>query len=192
MVVLASQMSHRHTIAATTNGDTMKKQPYDDREDIEKLQAQWNKMNGIVRRKKEWSAAIVRAATAAEIAANIAIRKAFGSDSEFSTSFVDSLLSWANGIDGKFKRLLIPMTTDRERLKGLKALQKLAEKINKKRNTIVHRGSFSNEREALEMVDLAQQVIEGLVEPLEPGFTLSSRRSSKARPSGIRTRSRTG
>ena len=70
----------------------MGKTPYDDRDDLEKLRSQWKKIDGILERRKEWSAAIVRAATAAEIAANIAIRKRFESESEFSSEFVDSLL----------------------------------------------------------------------------------------------------
>jgi hypothetical protein len=47
----------------------MGKTPYDDRDDLEKLRSQWKKIDGILERRKEWSAAIVRAATAAEIAA---------------------------------------------------------------------------------------------------------------------------
>ncbi len=41
--------------------------------DLKKLQKQWHKLSGLHTR-EEWSAAIVRAATAAEIAANIAVR----------------------------------------------------------------------------------------------------------------------
>lgn len=74
---------------------------YNDRSDLDKLQSQWNKINGILAREREWSFAIIRAATAAEIAANIAVRQTFSLNSKFSGDFIDSLLIWANGIDGK-------------------------------------------------------------------------------------------
>ena len=76
--------------------------------DLEKIQSQWNKLSGLHSR-KEWAAVIVRAATAAEIATNFAIRTEFASRSQFDAGFIDSLLIWANGIDGKLNRLLIPM-----------------------------------------------------------------------------------
>lgn len=148
------------------------KKPYDDRSDLEKLHSQWRKIQGIFERKQEWSAAIVRAATAMEIAANIAIRKRFEADSAFSAEFVDNLLVWANGIDGKFKKLIIPSEKDEERRKALIALKTTVEKLNKERNAIVHRGSFSSAAEATEFVKLARKVALKLVQPWEPTFTL--------------------
>lgn len=148
------------------------KKPYNDRSDLEKLRSQWRKVQGIFERKQEWSAAIVRAATAMEIAANIAIRKRFEADSQFTAEFVDSLLIWANGIDGKFKRLIIPSETDDKRRRSLNALKATVEKLNKQRNAIVHRGSFSNPEEATEFVKLARKVAMRLVQPWEPTFTL--------------------
>ena len=59
-----------------------KKKPYDERSDLEKILSQWKKLSGLVKR-KEWSAAVVRAATAAEIATNFAIRKEFSEKSNF-------------------------------------------------------------------------------------------------------------
>jgi hypothetical protein len=49
------------------------RKPYADRTDVERLQSTWRKLSGLMNR-KEWSSAVTRAATAAEIAANIAIR----------------------------------------------------------------------------------------------------------------------
>jgi hypothetical protein len=46
-----------------------KKKPYSERTDLEKIKSQWKKTTGFLER-GEWSSAIVRAATAAEIAAN--------------------------------------------------------------------------------------------------------------------------
>ena len=64
---------------------------YEDRTDLEKIQSQWHKITGLHTR-DEWSAAVVRAATAAELAANFAIREEFKARSNFDAQFVDSLL----------------------------------------------------------------------------------------------------
>lgn len=151
--------------------------PYDDRSDVEKLRSQWRKVQGIFQRKNEWSAAIVRAGTAMEIAANIAIRKRFEADSKFSAEFVNTLLIWANGIDGKFKKLIIPSETDPKRRKALNALKATVERLNQERNAIVHKGAFSNATEATEFVRLARKISLKLIEPWEPDFKLEKGRS---------------
>jgi len=159
----------------------MTKTPYDDRDDLEKLRSQWNKINGIIGREHEWSAAIVRAATAAEIAANIAVRKRFERESEFSPEFVSSLLIWANGIEGKFNRLIIPAEQDETRRRALQAIKKRAEELNKKRNAIVHRGAFASEGEARALIDLARELVNTLVRPWEPTFKLGGKKLTKAK-----------
>jgi hypothetical protein len=158
-----------------------KKKPYNDRSDLEKLRSQWKKISGIFDRNHEWSAAIVRAATSAEIAANIAVRKRFESESGFSTSFVDSLLIWANGLDGKFRRLIIPAEPDADQKKELNGLKKRAEKLNDKRNEIVHRGAFASEKEARALVEVAREIVLALVLPWEPKFSLSGKKGKKKR-----------
>lgn len=145
---------------------------YDDRSDLYKIQSQWNKISGIFERDKEWSAAIVRAATSAEIAANVAIRQRFAAESQFAPEFVDSLLIWANGIDGKFQRVIIPAEQDANCKAELRKLHKKAKKLNSKRNAIVHRGTFASKKDARILVELAHEVVMGLVAPWEPTFTL--------------------
>ena len=54
------------------NGKNMAKQDYEKRSDVEKIKTKWTKLSGLHTR-SEWSAAVVRAATAAELAANQAI-----------------------------------------------------------------------------------------------------------------------
>jgi hypothetical protein len=158
----------------------MKSVPYDDRTDLQKLRSQWNKINGILEREKEWSAAIVRAATSAEIAANIAIRKRFAAESQFSSAFVDTLLRWANGLDGKFNRLIIPAERDATRKKALRALKAKVETLNDKRNSIVHRGAFSQEKDARELVALAREIVITLVTEWEPDFQLNENPKSRS------------
>ena len=65
--------------------------------DLEKIQSQWNKLAGLLAR-HDASAAIVRAATATELATNLAIRKEFEARRQFTSEFVDSLLTLANGV----------------------------------------------------------------------------------------------
>ena len=123
----------------------MSKKPYVERTDLEKLQSQWHKLSGLHSR-EEWSAAIVRAATAAEIAANFAVRAEFAEQSDLSPGFVNIQLRLANGLAGKIERLLIPLTEqNKKRYKIMKALQARAEKINKIRNAIAHQGEFCSE-----------------------------------------------
>ena len=149
--------------------------PYNDRSDLDKIQSQWNKIGGLMMRGRDWSAVIVRAATSAEIAANVAVRQRF-STSGFDNTFVDSLLKWANGVEGKFARLIIPSETDGARKAQLIALKGHADRINLKRNEIVHRGAFAEKPEAEEIVDLAKQVVHGLVQHYHPGFVLREKK----------------
>ena len=143
---------------------------YDDRTDLAKLATQWNKIHGILDRGKEWSGAIVRAATAAEIAANIAIRKRFAAESQFEASFVNSLLVWANGLDGKLQRLIIPSEKDQAKRDALNKLRTDINPLNRKRNEIVHQGAFADEREAREIIEIARIAVLMLVTPWEPAF----------------------
>jgi len=148
------------------------KKPYEHRTDIEKLKSQWHKLSGLHTR-EEWSAAIIRAATAAEIAANFAIRSEFSARSEFDDAFVDNLLHWANGLAGKLNRLLIPLSEgDKTKQKEIKRLCKIANEINKKRNAIVHQGEFCNENEAKETIAHTKDFITSLVKLYQHGFTL--------------------
>jgi hypothetical protein len=151
-----------------------KRTPYNDRSDVEKLQSQWWKLSGLHSR-EEWSAAVVRAATAAEIAANIAIRSEFQQIGSFPPDFVNSLLGWANGLNGKLERLLVPITKDTERASIIAELKPLALQVNKIRNDIAHRGEFCNRKEAQDTIAKAKMFVEGVVGLYEPGFQVKER-----------------
>jgi hypothetical protein len=153
------------------------KKKYEELTDLEKLQKQWHKLSGLHTR-EEWSAAVVRAATAAEIAANFAIRKEFKDNSEFRAEFVDNLLRWANGLVGKIDHLLLPLSTGAKRKnKATKRLKELASRINAKRNAVAHQGEFCNETEARTVILHAQEFITVLVRLYEPGFVLKERKN---------------
>lgn len=154
---------------------TKSRKPYNQRTDIEKLQSQWWKLSGLHSR-EEWSAAVVRAATAAEIAANIAIRKEFQEIGSFSPGFVDSLLQWANGLAGKLDRLLLPITRDTDRHKKISQLKAAALRVNKIRNAVAHRGEFCNEKQAQDAMSNSREFVEGGVKLYEPGFKLKERK----------------
>lgn len=154
----------------------MSKKSYDQRTDLEKIQSQWNKLRGLHSR-EEWSAAIVRAATAAEIAANFAIRREFEQRSQFDGQFVNSLLRWANGLDGKINRLLLPLFAGRQGHNVFQKMKKGAEDINRKRNAIAHQGEFCNIGESKDIVEKARIFIENVVGLYEPGFKLNDKSS---------------
>jgi hypothetical protein len=154
------------------------KKKYKELTDLEKLQKQWHKLYGLHSR-EEWSAAIVRAATTAEIAANFAVRHEFETKSKFDTKFVDSLLRWANGLAGKLDHLLLPLSDnaqDKDKNKEIKKLKAIAGKINSKRNSIAHQGAFCNEDEAKTTISQSEEFITTLVQLYKPAFELKGRK----------------
>jgi len=150
------------------------RKPYTERSDLEKIQSQWKKLTGLHSR-NESSAAIVRAATAAELAANFAIRKEFEAKSQLNAEFVDNLLHWANGIAGKMDRLLIPLTMGEKHHTAIKRLKNVSASINIKRNAVAHQGEFCNPDEAGEAIAQSKEFIETLVKIYEPKFVLEKR-----------------
>ena len=154
----------------------MTKTKYEELTDLEKLNKQWHKLSGLHSR-EEWSSAIVRAATAAEIAANFAIREEFKLKSEFDSAFINSLLRWANGLAGKIDRLLIPLSASApDKFKSMKSLQKVAQNINLKRNAVAHQGEFCNEGEAKKIIEQTREFISKLIKLYEPTFELRERK----------------
>jgi hypothetical protein len=149
----------------------MTNKPYDARTDLEKCQSQWWKLTGLHNR-EEWSAALVRAATAAEIACNFAIRTEFASQGNLRTDVVDKLLHDANGIQGKIDRLLGPLVKGTGKESAVSGLKSLVKEINEARNDIIHRGEFSDKEPATKMIETARRFVEGLVCLYEPGFKL--------------------
>jgi hypothetical protein len=147
------------------------RKPYDDRTDIDKIRAQWKKVSGLHNR-KESSSAIVRCATASEIAANLAIQKEFESQSTFDTETVDGFLWWANGLRGKMDKLLLPLRYKGVRPAEFRRLNASAKKIHDRRNAIVHQGAFTGKTRSAEVMKEARNFIETLVGHYEPGFKL--------------------
>ena len=139
-----------------------KKKDYDKRSDVEKIESQWTKLSGL-HTCDEWSAAVVRAATAAELAANLAIRQEFAARGTFDAAFVDKLLLWANGLTGKLDKLLLPMLDGQAKHDGIKKLFNLARKVNDKRNAIVHRGVFCSQKEATALIANCKKFVVGVV-----------------------------
>lgn len=128
--------------------DTKKvKAPYDERSDDEKLESNWKKAKGLYNR-EDWSACVMRVATSAEIAANIYVRQFLLTDHNLPSSFVDSLLKGANGLDGKFNRLIAPAAKERGTWGNLKGLGAKIKSLNTHRNQVAHEGRFKNRSDA--------------------------------------------
>jgi hypothetical protein len=143
------------------NNKESKKTPYDERSDDKKLESNWHKAMKLFQR-KDWSACVIRAATSAEIAANIHIRKFLSVDHNLPPSYVDYLLLTANGLDGKFKRLIMPAAKHRGIWDNLKALQKKIETLNNHRNSIAHAGKFKNKSDAKMACEHSMAIIQRL------------------------------
>jgi hypothetical protein len=159
------------------------RKPYDQRTDLEKIKSQWIKIAGL-HSERQSSAAIVRCSTAAEIAANMAIRREFAAHTDFDGAIVDSFLIWANGLKGKMNNLLLPVRFGGNgKNTEFKKLNNLAQKINDQRNKIVHSGSFSKRKDAKELIGKAKEFVEMLVRHYEPGYRLPERKAPRKKRS---------
>ncbi|MBA4760879.1 hypothetical protein [Sphingomonas sp.] len=154
------------------------KKPYNERSDLEKLRAQWTKLSGLHQR-DEPSAAIVRCATAAEVAANYAIRAEWSRRTDFNAAVIDHFLRWANGLQLKITKLFVPVHfPNPARNPTAKALINSAEKINAVRNAVVHQGSFSNTEEAQAAIEEAKAFINMIVGLSIPDFDIGAQTES--------------
>jgi hypothetical protein len=135
--------------------------PYDKRSDDQKLVSNWNKARKLVDR-CDWSAAIIRVATSAEIAANIYIRRFLMTTYSLPEGFADALLIWANGLDGKFKRLIKPAAECEGSWEQLRAVQRQIETLNRHRNSVIHSGRFKSQQDAEFVFERSLTIIKAL------------------------------
>ena len=148
---------------------------YDQRSDREKIESQWRKLSGhMTPPRRDWAAAVVRAATAAEIAANLAVRAEYAKrNKEIPAESIDGSLRSANGLDGKMQRLIRPLLIDRPndltKIEGLYSSMSVA---IKKRNAIVHGGEFCDEEPARLHIATCKAFVEGLVAMYHADFVL--------------------
>ena len=148
------------------NEKKKRRTPYSSRTDIEKISSNWTKVKGLFA-ERQWSSAIVRAATAAEIAANYAIRQELVEIRGLDAHFVDHLLKWANGLHGKLTRILVPVVVGDEWHATFRGLVERAADINKERNRVVHSGQFKKKGTAIRVIEEAEAVINTLLEPYD-------------------------
>lgn len=64
------------------------------------------------------------------------------------SSYVDALLISANGLDGKYKRLIKPAAEFKNTWNSVKSLQKKIQALHDHRNGVVHAGKFKLKSEA--------------------------------------------
>lgn len=144
---------------------------YEDRTDIEKILSNWKKLSGLYSR-KEWSSSIVRAATAAEIASNLVVREELENIKGIDEPFVSHLMMWANGIQGKFQKLILPAVVGKDYEQTFKQLSNDIGDINRIRNGIVHAGKFADSEPAHEVIVKARNVILAFVRQYHTTFKL--------------------
>lgn len=155
-----------------------KKIPYKQRNDIEKIKSNWTKTNGLLKR-EEWSMSIIRAVTTVELAANYAIKKELSENRNLELDFVNHLLIWANGIFGKFDKLLLPIFKNNSFQSDLKKLKKQISEINKDRNSVVHSGQYKTETTAIKIIDECKTIIETIIQHYDVDFELKALRTKK-------------
>jgi len=150
----------------------MKKKPYSQRTDIEKIESNWKKSLSLLHN-GEYSSAIVRSVTAAEIAANFVIREELQEKRNIESDFVDVLLRWANGIEGKFNRIILPLSKrNASEHSHFKKIKKKVEDINEERNFIVHGGQFKDRMSAKKLIMEVKDIIELLIREYKNNFRL--------------------
>lgn len=148
-----------------------KKIPYSERTDIEKIISNCNKARGLYKR-NESSASIIRSATAAEIAANLVIREELQVKRKLEKDFVDNLLIWANGIQGKFDRLILPILKGSDKYDVFNSIKAKVNIINKERNLVAHSGQFKKGNTAKEIYNLSKEVVETMVNQYTNDFSI--------------------
>ncbi|WP_167597977.1 hypothetical protein [Leeuwenhoekiella sp. ZYFB001] len=154
------------------------KKDYSERTDIEKIQSNWTKINGLFSR-EEWSSAILRASTAVEISANYVVRQELELKRNLEPEFVNHLLKWANGVQGKFDKLLVPIFKGSEFQKELKKLNKKVRDINKERNLIAHSGQFKKKSTAKRIIEESEIVINTLIKKYDNDFKLKKQNGKR-------------
>jgi hypothetical protein len=151
-----------------------KKRPYSERSDADKIQANWTKTCTLFK-KREYSVAIIRAATTVEIAVNLVVRQELISRRDLPKNFVDKLMKWANGVIGKLDKILKPLWEETpEGKKKFKEVRGPVARVNSKRNSVVHAGEFKARSTAVEVLNDSRCVILELVTPCEPKFVLKT------------------
>jgi hypothetical protein len=150
---------------------TYKSKPYSDRTDLDKIRTNWKKINGLYSR-REWSSSVVRAATTAEIATNLVVREELENLKGIDEPFVNHLMIWANGIQGKYQKLIMPAVEGKEYKDKFRALSSTIAAINRERNKIVHGGHFIDSAPAHDIIVKAREVAHVFVQQYHPQFTL--------------------
>lgn len=150
--------------------------PYDERSDNQKLLSNWKKATGLYNR-EDWSASIMRVATATEISANIYIRHYLQEQHSLPEQFVNSLLMSANGIKGKFIQLITPASKCLDTWDEIKSIQRKIESINRHRNGIAHSGTFKNRSDANKVFEKAIDVIACLSPIVANEFSMPSKKN---------------
>jgi hypothetical protein len=148
------------------------KVPYSKRSDIEKIRSNWGKTRLLFKR-KEYSAAIIRAVTATELAANFVIREELQTKRNLEAEFVDDLLYWANGLPNKLRNLILPACKGSDKHRLFESLTDRVRKVSSERNSIVHSGQFKKKGTTRIVIIEAKEIIETLVNKYEPGFSLT-------------------
>jgi len=102
------------------------------------------------------------------------IHAEFKRKTDFIDESVNNLLKFANGLDNKMRRLLLPAIVGM-RIAKFTGLQKLAEDISSVRSRIVHQGEFLDEEASVIVIEKARMFIQQLVTIYDQNFQLKDK-----------------
>ena len=108
------------------------------------------------------------------------IHAEFKRKTDFIDESVNNLLKFANGLDNKMRRLLLPAIVGM-RIAKFTGLQKLAEDISSVRSRIVHQGEFLDEEASVIVIEKARMFIQQLVTIYDQNFSSKTSRTSPAK-----------
>lgn len=159
--------------------EKIKKTPYNDRTDLEKVRTNWTKCRGLFGR-DEPSMAVVRAAIAMELSANLAIRALYAG--QMTPQEINDLLLRCNGIARKFSDHIVKAAKGTPEHAAVVALHAASKTVNAERNLICHSGVFRTKGAVRPIIEAARQVILGLVQKHHPHFDLKQLPKPKKKP----------
>ncbi len=149
-----------------------KRLPYSERTDLQKIQSNWKKIKRLCE-EEEWSSAVMRAAISCEIAINLMIREELSNKCHLKIEFVNSILKWANGLQGKIDRIIVPLSKGTDPLLSDEEKSRLTQ-INKERNSVVHYGYFKKKSTAKKSIKQSKVTIEAIINRYYTEFELEN------------------
>jgi len=108
-----------------------------------------------------------------ELAANLVIEAELVHKKSLPREFANHLMIWANGLRGKFEKLIYPILREDPAFSQIRSsIDKVWRRVNKQRNSVAHSGAFKKRKTAFAAINDAHFVITQLVSPYDSSFNI--------------------